>query len=271
MPELPEAETVVRQVRSLLCGRRFGAVRHVRAEIVRAGGVRAVRRRLPGCLVHEVRRRGKRIVIALDGDLQLVIALGMTGHVAVLPCDQEVAKHTHLRVALEGETAELRFRDARRFGGVWLLEGTDERAGFARLGVEPLEVDLRGFRRLLACGRQTKALLMDQAVIAGLGNIYCDETLHRAGIHPLTRAGDLAPSRVQRLHRAVQRVLTEAIAANGTTIDSYLTARGERGSFQERLRVYGRDGEACRECGTLIERIQAAGRSTHFCPRCQPA
>ncbi|MFH0983487.1 MAG: bifunctional DNA-formamidopyrimidine glycosylase/DNA-(apurinic or apyrimidinic site) lyase [Planctomycetota bacterium] len=270
MPELPEAETIVRQIRGTLRGATLGTVRHLRDEIVRAGGARTIRKLLPGRTVRAVFRRGKRIVLDLDNERRLVFGLGMTGHLAVVPAEWEVAKHTHLRVALNGGDAELRFRDARRFGGIWLLDGADAAAGFARLGVEPLETDLRTFRRILARSRRIKALLMDQAAIAGLGNIYCDEALYRAGIHPLARAADLVPEQVKRLHRAIRRVLGEAIAAEGITIKDYLTAWGESGLFQKRLRVYGREGEKCLKCGTLVERVRAAGRSTYFCPACQP-
>ncbi len=269
MPELPEAETIVRQLREQIRGAKLGPLRHVRRDLVRVGA-RALKKRLPGRTVRDVRRRGKRVVIDLDDDTRLVFALGMTGHLGIFAAGSDVAKHTHLRVALDGGRRELRFRDARRFGGIWLLDGTDDSAGFTRLGVEPLEVDLRTFRRILARPRQVKALLLDQAAIAGLGNIYCDEALYRAGVHPCTRAADVDPARVKRLHRAIKRVLRESIAAKGTTVASYLTARGERGSFQSKLRVYGRQGERCRACGTPIERIQAAGRSTHLCPTCQP-
>ena len=269
MPELPEAETVVRQIKGLLRGARLGTVRHLRADMVR-GRARALKTRLPGRTVRDVHRRAKRVVIDLDNDTRLVFGLGMTGHVSVLESELEVAKHTHLRVALDGGDRELRFRDSRRFGGIWLLNGADDAAGFPRLGVEPLAVDLRTFRRILARPRQVKALLLDQQAIAGLGNIYCDEALYRAGIHPHTRAQDVGAHRVKRLHRAIKRVLTEAIAAEGTTIGSFLNARGRPGSFQNKLRVYGRRGARCRICGTTIECIQAAGRSAHFCPTCQP-
>ena len=278
MPELPEVETIVRQIAGDLRGVTLGPVRHLRRDIVRGrrqglgrgrGAARALRERLGGTVVRAVSRRGKRVVLDLGPEMRLVFGLGMSGHLAVLPAAAPVAKHTHLRIALGRGDRELRFRDPRRFGGIWLLDGADDRAGFARLGVEPLEMDLRVFRRLLARPRCIKALLMDQAMIAGLGNIYCDESLHRAGVHPLARAADIPPERVKRLHRAIRRVLAEAIAAEGTTIASYLTARGEQGSFQRRLRVYGRHGAPCRKCGTAIERLRIGGRSTHFCPTCQ--
>ncbi|MCK4657930.1 MAG: bifunctional DNA-formamidopyrimidine glycosylase/DNA-(apurinic or apyrimidinic site) lyase [Phycisphaerae bacterium] len=259
---------MVRQIRKQLQGAMLGQVRHLRSDVVR-GGAGGLTERLPGHRVLEVLRRGKRVVLDLDKNMRLVFGLGMTGHVSVVPAEAEVAGHTHLRVVLEGSRQELRFRDSRRFGGIWLLDGADDSAGFARLGADPLEMGLRTFRRLLDRPRQIKALLLDQALIAGLGNIYCDEALSRAGIYPPARADQLHPDRVKRLHRAIKQVLEAAIAAEGSTINSYLTSRNERGSFQKRLRVYGRHGADCRQCGTTIERAQTAGRSTHFCPKCQ--
>ncbi|MCP4590196.1 MAG: bifunctional DNA-formamidopyrimidine glycosylase/DNA-(apurinic or apyrimidinic site) lyase [bacterium] len=269
MPELPEVETIVRQIGPMLRGTVFERVRHLRGDIVRNTSPRVLRRRVSQAKVHRVRRRGKRVVLDLDGDLRLVFGLGMTGHLAVLPVREELAAHTHLRIILAGGVRELRFRDPRRFGGVWLIEGGDDSAGFTRLGVEPLTTPLRAFRGLLKRARQVKALLLDQATIAGLGNIYCDESLHRAGIHPQTQANTLTKDQVKRLHEAIRRILRAAIAAEGTTVSSYLNARGVPGSFQQRLRVYGRTGEACPKCGTTIELIIAAGRTTHLCPSCQ--
>lgn len=270
MPELPEAETIVRQIRPSLVGVRLGSVRHVRADVVRGGSAAALKRTLRGARVRDVSRRGKRVLIELDSGDGLVIGLGMSGHVSVCEARESPAKHTHLRVPLEDGKRELRFRDARRFGGLWLLRGHDQgHAGFKLLGPEPLVIELAEFRRLMCRRRQIKALLMDQASLAGMGNIYCDEALFRAGIHPLTRAADLSSERVRNLRRAIRRVLREAIAAEGSSVNSYMTAEGRPGGFQFKLRVYDRAGEPCTRCGAPIERIQAAGRTTHYCPRCQ--
>jgi formamidopyrimidine-DNA glycosylase len=218
-------------------------------------------------------RRGKRVAIELDGELRLVIGLGMSGHVSVAPAIEPVPTHTHLRIAIGDGERELRFRDPRRFGGLWLLNGRAEQAnaGFVRLGPEPLTISSAEFRRIMSRRRQVKALLMDQSAIAGLGNIYCDEALYRAGIHPLERAVEVDARRVERLRQAIRRVLTEAIKAEGSSVNTYMTANGAPGGFQYRLRVYGREGEPCVRCGVRIERIVAAGRSSHFCPMCQRA
>jgi formamidopyrimidine-DNA glycosylase len=272
MPELPEAETLVRQIRPRLIGAILGPVRHLRADVIRSD-MRGLRRRLLGRTVRDVVRRGKRIALELDDASRLVIGLGMSGHVSVAAAQDEVAKHTHLRLAVGDGSFELRFRDARRFGGLWLLNGEDDKnsAGFARLGPEPLSVGLREFRRIVDRERQIKALLMDQSALAGMGNIYCDESLFRARIHPQARAADLPPERVKCLHRAIRQVLNEAIAAEGSSVNSYMTADGGRGTFQYRLRVYGRTGEPCVKCNSEIKSMIAAGRTTHFCPACQAA
>ncbi|MEK7757859.1 MAG: zinc finger domain-containing protein, partial [Planctomycetota bacterium] len=166
---------------------------------------------------------------------------------------------------------ELRFCDPRRFGGVWCLTGSEQSIGkpLGEVGLEPLDVTPAVFRVTLGRRRQIKALLMDQTVIAGLGNIYCDESLHAAGIHPLTRSDTLRPERANRLLRAITTILRRAIRFNGSTLMDYRDADGREGSFQKLHRVYQREGEPCRTCRSPIRCIQAAGRSTFFCPRCQ--
>lgn len=272
MPELPEAESIARTLDARLRNRIFARTVAQRADILH--GARSSDGELPlsGRRVIGVSREGKRVVVALDNDATLVFALGMTGRVTVEPVAQSPTSHTHLRVAIRGTDDELRFRDPRRFGGVWYVNGApaDDGRSLAPLGVEPLTVELRQFRTMLNRGRQIKALLMDQRVIAGLGNIYCDESLHRAGIHPLMSANTLAPAACARLLRCIRSVLTQAIRHNGTTLMDYRDADGSPGSFQRKHRVYGRQGRPCRTCGTPIIRITAAGRSTHLCTTCQP-
>jgi formamidopyrimidine-DNA glycosylase len=211
------------------------------------------------------------VVFQLHPDAVLVFRLGMTGQILVTDADQPRDRHVHLRVALDGGERELRFRDVRRFGSVCFTEGAcdDSAAGLEDLGPEPLEITASQFTRLLSRPRQIKALLLDQRAIAGLGNIYCDEALHAAGIHPLTRAGDLSPDQRRRLLRAIRRILRQAIRYGGSTLRDYRTATGDEGRFQTRHRVYGRTGQPCRNCGTPIQRLNAAGRSTHLCPACQ--
>ncbi len=275
MPELPEVETIARQLQSRLAGRRFGAVHLGRPDIVHAASA-PLERALPGRRIVAVSRRAKRIMIRLEPAGDLVFHLGMTGRLTVEAAATPLEMHTHLRVAISfpagGEAAELRFRDPRRFGGVWVLDEGMEATGrlMGALGPEPLTLRLAEFRGLIARRRQIKALLLDQTAIAGLGNIYCDESLHRARIHPLTSGDRLDPADAAALLRAIKQVLREAIRHRGTTLMDYRSADGEPGSFQRRHRVYHREGSPCRTCRTPIVRTVAAGRSTFWCPRCQP-
>lgn len=270
MPELPEVETIVRGLTGSLVGQRVGDVIVHRADVVRpdAKGLRTL---LVGRYVTRVWRRGKHIGVAFEGDVGLAFHLGMSGQLTVQPGGARLETHTHLRLTLAGSGRELRFRDPRRFGGVWVRRdaATPEFASCVRLGDEPLDISRRDFAGLLRRRRQIKALLLDQRVLAGLGNIYVDEILYRAGIHPLTSASELSDTAVGRLWRTMRRVLREAIAAGGSTIQDHVDANGRPGEFQHRHRVYGREGQPCPRCGALIVKCVVAGRGTHICPRCQ--
>ena len=270
MPELPEAETIATQLDRCLRGVRLGHVVLRRRSIVRCNGT-TLRAALRGRTVRCVTRRGKRVVVHLEPAAAIVFRLGMTGQIAVTHRDEPGDRHVHLRIGLDDGRRELRFRDVRRFGGVWFTDAPHDGqvAGIDDLGPEPLEMTAGGFERLMARRRQIKALLLDQRAIAGLGNIYCDEALFAARIHPLTRAADVDALRRRALLGAIRRILRRAIRDGGSTLRDYRTATGEEGRFQARHRVYGREGKPCHRCGTTIQRIQVAGRSTHICPRCQ--
>jgi formamidopyrimidine-DNA glycosylase len=271
MPELPEAETIARKIAAQLAGQKFAQLVHIRADIVRDGDRRPPEW-LTGSAIERVGRRGKRPIIFLDGGRGIVFYLGMTGRVGVYAAGAAAGKHVHLRIRLGGGDKELRFEDYRRFGRVSFFEQSDrtEPPAVADLGIEPLEMKRRQFRAVLGRRRQIKALLMDQSVIAGLGNIYCDEALHRAGIHPLETAAEIDEIRATELLRSIKQVLRAAIRAEGSTVINYQHPDGP-GNFQRRLRVYGHEGKPCRTCGTPIARVMVAGRSTHVCPYCQPA
>ncbi len=271
MPELPEAETIVRTLSPHLHGRRFERVVVHRKDIAN-GRAAQIPRRLNGRRVSNVRRSGKRVVIEFDEGTRLVVALGMTGRLTVVESAEPLLNHTQFQAAIAGTKLDLRFRDPRRFGGLWLLDATEEMVGprLGPVGPDPLEIRWTEFRLLLQRQRQIKALLLDQKMLAGMGNIYCDEALHRAGIHPLTRACDLPDAQGRDLLRTMRRVLRDAIADGGTTFMDYRNADGRPGGFQRKHRVYNREGEPCRTCKTPIIRITAAGRSSHLCPTCQP-
>lgn len=274
MPELPEVETVVRTLQPLV-GRRLGAPRVLRKDVVR-GARLDLRSFARGRAIGAIHREAKRIVFELNGGRQIQFHLGMTGQLNVKRRAEPLAAHTHLILPLVGNGEELRFRDVRRFGGVWLVPAVKRTDGdsdqgrlFGSVGPDALTVSLRAFGDLLARRRQVKALLLDQQAIAGLGNIYVDESLFKARIHPLTTAALLSNAEIRSLHRAMQCTLRAAIRAGGSTIRDYRSANGEEGWFQYQHQAYGREGRPCRRCRTLIERIQVAGRSSHVCPRCQ--
>lgn len=239
--------------------------------MVRGGRVGRMRKELVGRVIRRVSRRGKRVIVEFEGDRRLVIALGMTGHPHITAVGAPVKTHDHLRLRMAEDRFELRLRDARRFGWMeWLRSDAEFAESMKGLGAEPLDMTLGAFRKAFSRRRQSKALLMDQSVIAGLGNIYCDEALHRSGIHPLRIAGEVEDWRVRKLCRAIKGVLRAAIKSNGSTINSYLDPEGGPGSYQDQHWVYGREGLPCRMCGEAIVRMMAAGRSSHVCLSCQP-
>ena len=273
MPELPEVETVARDLRTELVGRRFISGWVSKPGVLRFPAPETFTASLPGRSVESVERRGKYIFCGLDGGGDLVFHLGMTGHLRVVNGDAEVVKHTHLRAGLD-DGRELRFDDARRFGRVMLGSRAvlEERRVLPALGVEPLSDDFTAERLdglMRRTTRTVKAALLDQSGIAGLGNIYVDEACHLAGVRPTRRANRLTRRERTALHAAIRSVLTKAITNRGTTIDDYRDLWDARGSHQEKLQVYGRGGEQCLSCGTVLRRAMVAGRGTVYCPRCQ--
>jgi formamidopyrimidine-DNA glycosylase len=271
LPELPEVETVVRELRPRLVGRRITRVRAGRRAL-RKPWRPAWARTLAGREVRAVTRRGKWIVAELGGGPCLVVHLGMTGQLTVAGADEPPRDHTHLVLALD-DGGELRFRDVRRFGSATLFPNrASADAAFARagLGPEPFGLDAAFWRsRLASTNRHLKAVLLDQRVVAGVGNIYADESLWEARLHPARRARDLGRAEADRLRGAVEAVLTRAVARRGSSIRDYVGGSGRRGEYQNEFRVYGRAGAPCPRCGTPVAAIRLAGRSTHFCPLCQ--
>jgi len=276
MPELPEVETVVRGLRPRLRGRRIERL-EVRQPLVVRGSLSAFRRALRRARIDAVRRKGKYILLELRSGgnpaqpVFWVVHLGMTGQLYVCRPEAPRLKHTHV-VARLSSGEQLRFRDPRRFGKMLLLRADQLADYFAPLGPEPLRISFAAFARLFA-GRKApvKNLLLNQNRLRGLGNIYANEVLFVAGIHPARAAGSLGRDEVDGLYRAIRGVLRRAIAEQGTTVADYRTAAGEPGDYQNFLRVYDREDQPCPRCGSTIERLVLAGRSTHFCPQCQPA
>jgi len=257
MPELPEVETVVRTVAPHLTGRRILSAEFT-SRFVTPGNRAALASKLAGRRVESVRRRGKFIVVTLDQGL-FTIHLGMTGRLSIVG---KPGAHTYAVFHLDGGI--LLYDDPRQFGKI---EWNPRRV--ARLGPEPLEIALDEFRARLRRKARIKPLLLNQAFLAGMGNIYVDESLFAAGIHPLASAARLSPSRAAKLHQAIREILGAAIAAGGSSISDYVDAEGNRGWFQVSHQAYGREGEPCARCGAPIKKILVAQRGTHFCPKCQ--
>ncbi len=295
MPELPEVETIARGLASRVTGdviesvwlgskpeplkspaaeiantlesRRISGVRRVGKHIVfdlEHNGVARAPLRLRSGQASPARKKAAGVEARpTQPEAQWIVHLGMTGRMVVCEADAEIAKHTHAVVKL-ASGRELRFVDPRRFGRLSVAHG------FEAGGSEPLEVELERFVKLFR-GRKTpiKSALLNQKLLRGVGNIYADESLFRAGIRPRRRAASLTREGLRRLYLAVQEVLKEAIALGGSSVSDYVDADGEEGFFQSQHRVYGREGEPCLVCKTPIKRVVIAGRSGHYCPKCQ--
>ena len=280
MPELPEVETVVRDLRPQLSGRRISSVAlsgepGALHRVIRYPTPDQLVERLVGESIAGVERRGKYIVMPLQSPgRRFVVHLGMTGHLRVWEPEEMPVKHTHLRATLDSG-AELRYDDPRQFGR--LLVGTQEemvaaRAFPAKLGPEPVHGDLTeaAFEALIRARRRpVKSALLDQSFLAGVGNIYADEACFRAGIRPSRWTHRLTARERRALYSAIQEVLENSIAARGSSIINFVDAFGSRGSNQERLLVYGRAGQPCLTCGTLLRGTRLAGRGTVYCRQCQ--
>jgi formamidopyrimidine-DNA glycosylase len=271
MPELPEVETVRRSLVARLQGRRILWVDS--SETPLRQGVEVGRwRACVGAHLADITRRGKYLIFAL-GDWAAVLHLGMSGRLLVRPSGAAAGPHTHLRIGFAGGW-ELHFVDPRRFGVAVLLEARERTTWppLAQLGVDALHGDLEAALASLAGSRAPiRNALLDQHCIAGLGNIYANEALARAGIRPTLPAGRLSPARRARLAGAIRATLADALAAGGTTLadGGFVDADGEGGYFAVALAVYGREGQPCRRCGRAIRRTVVAGRSAYYCPRCQ--
>jgi formamidopyrimidine-DNA glycosylase len=274
MPELPEVETVRAALAPALTGRTLDVVEILDSRLVRPFEPRAVADELEGERITAVERRGKYLIFRFGSGRSLLIHLRMTGslrHAANgAPADDPYRR----AVVRLDDGSDVMYRDVRRFG-TWLLLEPGELEPYlaTRLGTEPFSTEFTP-RRLAArlAGRRApiKAALLDQRTLAGMGNIYVDEALWRARIHPLKPAGELAPEEITRLRTAVRRALEAGIARQGATLRDYTKPDGGRGRMQEEFKVYGRGGEPCDRCGTPIEKTRVAGRGTWYCPHCQP-
>ncbi|OLD17387.1 MAG: DNA-formamidopyrimidine glycosylase [Acidobacteriales bacterium 13_1_40CM_3_55_5] len=275
MPELPEVETIARGLASRLTGDFIESVWLGSKPEPLKSSAAEIAATLQSRRIADVRRMGKHIVFELvstrgrrsekrvSAKAQWIVHLGMTGSMLVCKPELEIAKHTHAVVKL-ASGRELRFVDPRRFGRLSVARDFDA------VGCEPLDVKLDRFITLFH-GRKTpiKSALLNQKLLRGVGNIYADESLFRAGIRPRRRAASLTRENLRRLYKSVQEVLKEAIALGGSSVSDYVDSDGQEGSFQLEHRVYGREGERCLSCKAAIKRIVIAGRSSHYCPKCQ--
>ena len=270
MPELPEVETVVRALRAPLTGRTITGMATDWPRALETPDAPQFADRIAGQTVRAVERRGKYVVIALGPDT-LIIHLRMTGRLYVVPDDSAQYADQWVHVTFQLDKAhQLRFSDSRKFGRCYLVARRDEVLG--ALGPEPLDeaFTLKDFRERIG-GRsgQLKPLLLDQHFIAGVGNIYADEALHRAGLHPQRAADTLAADDHARLFASIRHVLRDGINREGASVNWYRKPDGTKGAAQNGLQVYGRAGEPCLRCGHPVERIVVGQRGTHLCPACQ--
>jgi formamidopyrimidine-DNA glycosylase len=288
MPELPEVETVARGLRQVILGRRILSVTLGKTDFI--DDPAALEQHLPGRRIEAVERYGKFMLlrlsavqgeprvatnrVATNGDAaqaSLLVHLGMTGQIAPTPAGQPLEKHTHVCLLLD-DGRELRYTDARRFGRIAYLTKASLAEELTGFGADPLEVSKEEFADRI-CGRRAriKSLLLDQGVLRGVGNIYADESLWRARIHPARLGAKLSRKQAGILRRVLQDILQKAIVLRGSSISDFLDAEGEPGEYQRHHRAYGREGKNCYRCKTPIRRAIVAGRSSYFCPRCQPS
>lgn len=272
MPELPETETIARDLHAALVGRVIVAVEVPRADVLRGATARALARRLPGLAVDRAWRRAKAVILGLGGATHLVVVPRFTGSLLLRAGGMPDDEYDCVRWRLQGG-GTLAYRDVRRLGTVSLLDTAALAALDRRLGPEPLDPRFTAGElsaRLRASHQPVKKLLMDQRIVAGIGNIYATEALWAAGIDPSRRGKDLTTGEAGRVREALVDLLRRAIAARGTTFRDYRDASGGRGGFAAQLAAYGRGGEPCRRCGTRLTMTQAIdGRGTVFCHRCQ--
>ena len=275
MPELPEVETIANGLNARVAGEVIESIWLGKKPEPLKSPAKEIAKTLDGARIQKVRRVGKHIVFDLKREkeaAQWIVHLGMSGRMLIAEADAEIAKHTHA-IAKLASGKELRFVDPRRFGRLSVVRANGkgkEVGGFAGPGSEPLTISFEDFVQLFH-KRNTpiKAALLNQKLLHGVGNIYADESLFRAGIRPKRKAGSLTKAELGKLHSSVQIVLKEAIALGGSSVSDYVDASGEEGFFQLQHRVYGRTNAYCYVCRTPIKRIVVGGRGTHYCPKCQ--
>lgn len=273
MPELPEVETIRRTLQTKILHRPIQGIKVSYKKVLQSCTEQEFGQALQDREFIRLERRGKYLIWALDSGDRVVIHLRMTGQLVVVPTGYPREKHTSLQIYMYGDE-ELRLIDQRKFATVYLLHepGYGPIKGLASLGKEPLDIDFAPTylaKEVMNRTAPIKSVLLDQRRVAGLGNIYADESLHRAGILPNRPAGSLSKIEIDRLCSSIKEVIQEGIAHRGTTFRDYVDGDGRKGGFQELLRVYGREGQPCGICGEPIHRMKLSGRSSFYCPHCQ--
>lgn len=274
MPELPEVETIKNTLKQLILNKKIeNIIVHWPKIIKLPDDIDQFKHMLIGQAFRDIKRKGKFLIFTLD-DYVLVSHLRMEGKYRVKLNTDPIDKHTHIIFALDSRE-ELRYNDVRKFGTMHVFPKGKELSEkpLNQLGPDPFEkkfTDQYMFDKLQRTNRSIKTVLLDQTIVSGLGNIYVDETLYRAGIHPLKNASHLTRKEVQSINKYAKLVLQDAVKKGGTSIRSYVNSQGEMGMFQQKLLVYGQENKPCRNCGNIIEKIKVGGRGTHLCLTCQP-
>ncbi len=273
VPELPEVETVVKGLRPLIKDRYITDITISEEKIIAHPAADEFKKEAVGMKIEDITRRGKYIIIELENDKEMIIHLRMTGKLLVKQCEKFRDKHTHVVFHLDNGQ-ELRFNNIRKFGRIYLIDKDQPQkaGGYAELGPEPLSNDmsLDDFKEMFKNRRGViKSLLMNQKFIAGIGNIYADEILFRSGIDPERKADTLSEMEIGKIYSNMREILKKGIIYGGTTFSDYVNAFGEKGSFQEELQIYQKEGEKCCRCGSTVKKKRVGGRGSYYCPSCQ--
>ena len=269
MPELPEVETVIRGLKKTMLGKTIHKVEVFYPKVIKQE-LPKFSHSLENSAIEKISRRGKNILISLSNNKTWLTHLGMTGHLFFQKSNNlPKAKHDILKIRFKNNSGELRFEDMRKFGRTYIVEENPLKA-IEKLGPEPLKVSFKQFEEIFsATKRKIKPALLDQSLLAGIGNIYADESLFEAKIHPETRTDRLSSKKLSDLHQAIRKIIKKAIQTGGSSVRSYVDVEGKKGYFQIFHKVYGKEGEKCPRCKAKIKRIVVGQRSSHFCPRCQ--
>ncbi len=276
MPELPEVEVICQGLQSHLLNQTISSVYCSGKDLRIPIDCVALQTELLNSAITSLRRRAKYLLLKTDNGAALIIHLGMTGNLGIFPAGTALKKHDHVCWTL-GNNTELRYNDTRRFGSIRLLKpetsSSDEKAFFAAIGPEPLSRNCSTaylMQRAVNRKQSVKSFLMDSHVLAGVGNIYANETLFKAGIHPEQPASSLSAKQWERVLTVLRKTLKHAIACGGSTISDFVNASGEGGYFQMNFKIYGKTGEPCETCGEIVQKKQVGGRASFYCRKCQP-